>query len=255
MLELIQSALGLEVHSAATLFFIVLMTIFGGLFRAYTGFGAGLVMVPSFSLILQPVDAIIIIALLNQVTMLQLLPGSISNAPWKEVTTIAATSIAATPFGVYLLTISDADMLKKGLGALLIASSLLLLSGWRYRGAESRLKDAAVGAMSGTLGGWTGMGGPPVILYFLSRELTSVRARAALIVCFASAVIVALAGYTFAGLMQWKYLVWAAALLPIYAAATWLGAMLYRATLHLERIFRIASFVALIAIGVITIVA
>jgi len=252
MLESIHSFLGLEIRSVDTLIFIVLITIFGGIYRAYTGFGAGLVLVPAFSLLLQPVDAIILVAILNQITMLQLLPGSITNAPWKEVTTVTIASIVTTPLGVYLLTVSDADLLKRGLGLLVVASSLLLLSGWKYRGAESRLKDAAVGAMSGTLSGWTGMGGPPVILYFLSKDSISARTRAAFIVCFALTMIVALLGYTVAGLMQLKYFVWAAALLPIYGAATWAGAILYGATQHIEQIFRIASLACLIVIGLIT---
>lgn len=255
MLNSIQSVLGMEIQSVSILVFIVLITIFGGIYRAYTGFGAGLVLVPAYSLFFQPVDAIIVVALLNQITMLQLLPGSIPNTPWKEVVPIIVAAVVTTPIGVFLLTVSDASLLKKGLGLLLVASSLLLLAGWKYHGPSSRLKDAAVGALSGTLSGWTGMGGPPIVLYFLSRDSVSSRVRAAFIVCFALSMMIALAGYWLADLMQLKHLIWAVAILPIYVAATWAGALLYGATQHIEQIFRVASLISLIVIGLVTMVA
>jgi hypothetical protein len=53
-----------------------------------------------------------------------------------------------------------------------------LVSGWRYTGRVGRAGLLGVGASAGVLGGATGLGGPPVILFYLAGPSGAERVRA-----------------------------------------------------------------------------
>lgn len=81
---------------------------------------------------------------------------------------ISAAAVLAVPLGGYLLTGADPLTLRRLIALIVIAFSLVLLSGRRYQGAQRLPTSLALGALSGTMLGATSIGAPPVILYLLS---------------------------------------------------------------------------------------
>jgi uncharacterized membrane protein YfcA len=89
-------------------------------------------------------------------------------ATWRTLTPIGLAACVTVPLGGYVLVHADQDALRRAIAAVVAIFALLLLRGARYTGAHGVPSSLAVGAVSGTLLGATGIGGPPVILYLLS---------------------------------------------------------------------------------------
>ena len=232
---------------------LVAATMLGAIFRAYSGFGAGLFLIPAFSLIMLPSDAIVLVTLLNMPTTLQMLPGLNGIIPWRRVLNIAGTALLTIPMGVYLLMIADGALLRKGIGVIVIAFSLLLMSGWRYTGSRGPVQDASVGIVTGAISGATGMGGPPVILYLLSGDVSPTVARATFVASFFAITLATLGGFFLAGMVHAGLLWWFIGLLPVYAFGTWVGTRLHERIAHMAEVFRKTSLVALMAVGMLAI--
>jgi len=234
--------------------FLVAATVFGAVFRAYAGFGAGLFLVPTYSLFLSPPQAIVLVTLLNLPTTIQILPKVWREIPWKRVAALNIMAAATIPLGVMLLVRIDGDALTRVIGAMVIGLSLLLMSGWRYRGPQALPQDLAVGTAAGLISGSTGMGGPPIVLYFLSGSAATRVVRAAFIVSFFFITVVTFASLLTVGLVAqpdvFRFLI----LLPAYVFGTWLGNALFLRTKEHDRQFRMIALCALLLVGVVAVV-
>ncbi|KPQ05428.1 MAG: putative permease [Rhodobacteraceae bacterium HLUCCA12] len=233
--------------------FLGAATIFGAVFRAYAGFGAGLFLVPIYSLFLSPSQAIVLVTLLNLPTTLQILPRVWHDIPWRRVAALNVMAAATIPIGVWLLVRVDGDALTRVIGVLVIALAVLLLSGWRYRGPQALPQDLVIGMAAGLISGATGMGGPPIVLYFLSGTAATVMVRAAFIVSFFFITVVTFASLVTAGLVALPDVLRFAVLLPAYAIGTWLGSALFQRTKDHDRLFRTVALCALMVVGVVAV--
>ena len=149
-------------------------TSIGGFMRGFAGFGTTLIMVPLFSLIIEPVVAI------DATATIPLAPNAFRQAEWKPIIPLMTASFLVTPLGAYILIIASADTMRLAIAVMVIFSALLLLSGWRYKGKQTPLLSFIVGGVSGTIGTATGAGGPPVAVYFMSGPSLALQIRASL---------------------------------------------------------------------------
>lgn len=233
--------------------FLVTATVFGAVFRAYAGFGAGLFLVPTYSLFLSPPQAIVLVTLLNLPTTIQILPRVWNDIPWRRVATLNVMAAATIPAGVWLLVRIDGDALTRAIGTLVIVLVLLLLSGWRYRGPQALPQDLVIGTAAGLISGATGMGGPPIVLYFLSGATATAVVRAAFIVSFFFITIVTFASLLAAGLVAFPDVLRFGILLPAYVLGTWLGSALFQRTKDHDRLFRTVALCALMVVGIVAV--
>lgn len=97
---------------------------------------------------------------------------------------------------------------------LIFVSLGLMLSNLRLPAAPSPKVAAGVGLVSGLMSGLAQIGGPPVVMYWLSAGVETVRMRANLIVYFAILMWSSLALFAFRGLLPAKVLWLAAAAAP-----------------------------------------
>jgi hypothetical protein len=81
---------------------------------------------------------------------------------------LGIAAVLAVPAGSLLLVLVDASTLRRLIAATVVVFSLVLLSGWRFRGEHRPSRSIGFGVVSGAMLGATGIGGPPVILYLLS---------------------------------------------------------------------------------------
>jgi uncharacterized membrane protein YfcA len=139
-----------------------------GIIRGITGFGGSMVMTPPLALLFGPQLAVATVLLLEAFAGAPMMLDAARKATWRVLGPIALAAFVTVPLGGYVLVHADQDLLRRGIAAIVFIFALLLLKGARYTGARGLPSSVALGALSGTMLGATGIGGPPVILYLLS---------------------------------------------------------------------------------------
>ena len=227
---------------------LVLASVVAGVIRGFTGFGAALVMAPAFALVVPPREAVVLITVMNLVTMTQLLPAALKNTDWPLVVPMSIGAILALPLGTWLLVAVDGDLLRRVIGLVVLVFAGLLMIGWQAAPRPRLSLSLGVGVVSGVLTGFGGVGGPPVVLYLLSRPSGAARYRASFISYFAVIQAFSLIPLLVAGLIEGQHLVLATVLLPAYFVATHTGTRLFaRAN---DGVYRQVAILVLLAIAV-----
>lgn len=200
-----------------------------GLVRGFAGFGAAMIIMPGLSLIYRPVDALAILTVIDIPATLQLLPAAIRQARWRQVFLLASGAAVSIPLGLWIMVSVDREIMRRVIAVMVLLYVTVLALGWRYRTTPGSPLILGVGAVSGFLGGSTGMGGPPVIVFLMSGSHQASAIRGSILAYFAVTTVIYL------GLFGWQYDVltpqmwWHALVLtPVYVGATWLGSRLFR---------------------------
>jgi len=148
---------------------IVLAIVFaGGIVRGYTGFGSGLIMVPLFSLMWSPVDAVATTVALGQLSAMQLAFKTVNITNWREVSPMIVALVCVTPLGTVLLVSLDVDLTKKIIAGLVLFVTAISLRGWQYRGPRGKVPSFIAGAIASFINGVAAVGGPAIVLYLIS---------------------------------------------------------------------------------------
>lgn len=198
-----------------------------GLLRGFSGFGAGLVMVPALSLLAGPRLAVPTVILMEALAGSWLVPPAVRHARWKSILPLGAAAALTIPIGSLILGWLDPALLSKAISALVLLFAAILWTGWRYQGNPGMGASFGIGALSGALTGSAGIGGPPVILFFLSGPTTAPGVRASLICYFAITQVVALAAFIAGGLVTGDVLMATLILAPIFLVTTQAGTRLF----------------------------
>lgn len=182
---------------APATFGIALALVFGAsIVRGLTGFGLAIILVPLLSLIVPPVQAVVISILL------QLLAGPIglkrilADGERETAIPIAIAAVLATPFGVWLLSITPADVARVSIAMLAIAAFALMFVPAKETAVPGRKETWATGIAAGVLTGFASMPGPPVVPFYMRRKLTPAVTRGSmLMVFFATAIAGSIASF------------------------------------------------------------
>lgn len=242
MLESFLGTLNAELALAAAI------AVFSGIIHGYTGFGAALLMVPLFTLLFGPIEAIAIAVIVAIFGSAQLYPGAARNARWRELLPISIAIIIFTPLGVFILFNLDPDLIRRAMGGFVFLAALILMSGWVYRGPRGIFASAVAGGLAGGISGATGVGGPPLALYFLSAPQPVEVQRANIVIAVAVIIAVVLASLVIAGGFTAETLQRAVILTPAYVLGTWSGSRLF--AIAPKEYFRRVALWLLLATGV-----
>jgi uncharacterized membrane protein YfcA len=220
--------------------------------QSLTGFGFALVMVPLLSLIWDVKLAVVTSTLLSTAATLPLTVEVRRRIrPWR-VAPLLLGSFFGIPAGIIILDRIDPDALKIFVAAVVIAASLMLYFAPRVRfGGSGMGSPVLVGALSGMLRTSTSMGGPPAVLYLVSREREMEDFRSTLLAFFLPSSLIAVAGLAIAGRVTPDVLGTSAVALPPLAVGLLVGAWL-RLRVRQE-VFRVVVLAVLVctSIGVI----
>src|SRR5262245_63830150 len=102
-----------------------------GLLRGFVGFGAALISVPVFSLMLGPHAAIPVNAVMGLPAVFQLLPEAIRRAERPIVLPICLATFIATPIGTWALVAADPALMTVAISALVLVMVAVLARGCR----------------------------------------------------------------------------------------------------------------------------
>ena len=229
-------------------------TLVGCLMRGFSGFGAGLLMAPVFSLVMSPTDVVVIVLLVNLLTTIQMLPGALRHVDWVLVLRLFIPSLLGLPIGLAMVHVVDPAAMRKLIAFVVTLIAILMLGGWYYRGRRGRVQDVAVGSLSGVMTAIGGIGGPPIILYLLSiPRLPATVLRAVCLVYFSLGQIATLIPLAVTGSINTMRITYVLALLPVAILASVIGSLLHTWSLgkHQGRV-RQASLIILLIIGLMT---
>jgi uncharacterized membrane protein YfcA len=177
-------------------------------------------------------------------------PPALRLVDRRRTATLCLAAAVMVPVGAYVLSVIDATALRWIICALVFAAVAILGFGWRYHGAPSTAATAGTGALSGLLGGSTGLTGPPVIFFELAGSSPIEQMRASFIVFFSWVDLIALVSFAVTGTLGARALVLTVALIVPYLAAAGVGARLFgRAS---ETFYRRLAVAILAAVAVVS---
>ena len=225
----------------------VAVAAIAGLMRGFAGVGSGMLMAPFFAVLFGPVDTVAIIITMEIVVTGQLLPGVRREIDWRVVAPMGAVAALFMPVGTWLLLALDPDLAARGIALVVLAFSVVLLTGWRYEGEKRLVATIGVGALSGVLMAATSLGNPPVMLYLLSSRDAAATNRANFTGYFAITLVALILWMTFRELIAWQALRTTLILLPVFMLAAWVGSRLFRQSS--EALYRRVALGLLICAG------
>lgn len=195
--------------------------------RGFSGFGAGLIFMPVAAALLTPKTAAGILYVIDTVLILPFVAKAIRRADWHDVLPLAIGAMLAVPLGVWALLRLDPILLRWGLSITILVSIGALALGVRYLGPTRVPLSLGVGAMAGFLSGAVQIPGPPVLIYWLGRQVVSATMRANAIVFFMFTTIISGIGFIYGGIFTQEVLTGSLALFPVYAIGILGGSLLY----------------------------
>ena len=230
-----------------------LAVLVAGLVRGFSGFGAGLVLVPSLSLLYSPQVAVVSVVIMELIPAVQLVPRAARRCHWASVLPMALAALVTIPLGSYVLVVIDEHSMKMIIAVMVLLGTATLASGWRYRPLESSHKAPLMtGAVSGILSGATGLGGLPVILYYLSGTQKAEVTRASMVMFLMVSVIMSLLMFVYHGIVSRDILWLCLSLAPLLLLSTWMGGRIFGRVS--DNTFRHVLLVMLGTIGMVALV-
>lgn len=196
------------------------MTFGAAYVRGLTGFGMAIILVPLLGLIMPPGEAVVLAILL------QLLIGPVgigvivADADGETAWPIGLLAMALTPLGMVALDHTPADMARLLITLTAVAAFVAVLLPKQADGHRpGRMAVAGTGIASGILTGFAAMPGPPVVPFYLRRNVAPNVARASMLLIFFMTAIAGTLAALWLGIASARLLIVAL----ILFAPMWLG--------------------------------
>ena len=206
---------------------VAVLAAFGAAFiRGLTGFGFGILMVPILALALTPVEAVLAINIMAGLLAFTELRLILREAE-RSALIIGAMVVLGTPFGLLLLDATPAAVARFLIA--LIALSAFIAVSLPQRGAEQpgTLATTVTGVSAGLLTGFAAMPGPPVVPYYVGRDIPRLTAKASMIGIFGVAALAGVGSGAAIGVLEPKIAVLGLALFPIVLLGNWTGSLAF----------------------------
>lgn len=223
------------------------IVILGGLMHGYTGWGGGLVMMPLMTLIFPAVDSLGLICIGGILLTAQMYPSAVRQANWREMRALYITLIIMTPLGGILLIYMDPTLVRKIIGVFIIAASLMILSGWQYRGKRGIVASAIFGSVGGFINGFAGVGGPAYVIYVIAHPDEPRVQRANIIIGAGLMIVLITTTLTVTGAIGWDIFIKGVILAPGQMFGGWLGAKIF--ALAPQENFKKVTLIAIVVLG------
>ena len=200
-----------------------LAAAFGSAFvRGLTGFGMAILLVPILALALPPVEAVLLanfLSLFIGLSEVRRLVRGAERSAWR----ISLLVVLVTPLGLLALA-ATSDDLARFLIAMIALSAFFAILLPRQAGTEpGHLATGGVGVLSGLMTGYAGMPGPPVVPYYVGRDIPRETAKASMMLIFTIAAGAGLVSGAALGILAWRLPLLAALLFPAVLLGNWLG--------------------------------
>lgn len=219
--------------------------------RGFSGFGSALVLTPLVALIFDPRLAVAASAVLGASIGAGIAFQSRRHIDWPTLRRPLTAAIPAIVVGATLLARVDEQLLRKGLGIVIIFfGARLLLPLVRRMSARTRWSPRigyVAGGISGLIGGAFGTGGPPIVVYLENQIDERARLRASVLAILLIFDFTRIGSYTYTGILNRDALIASLAMLPAALIGAQVGARMHVRVS--ERVFRGALGAVLLGSG------
>jgi uncharacterized membrane protein YfcA len=231
------------------LWLVALVVLVAGLMRGFAGFGSAMIYMPFAAAAVPAVWALQAMLVFDTAGTLPLLRRAGRDADRGDLVRMSIGALICAPFGLFLLARIDPAPFSWLLSVIILVLLAALASGWRYRGRLRRRWVVGVGGLGGFLSGLTGLAGPPVIMFYMSRPLAPAMIRANILIYLFLADLLTLIVMLIGGLIEAVPLALGVLLWPIYMGGGMIGARLFNPA-H-ERLYRMTAYVLIFAAAVV----
>lgn len=205
------------------------LCVFGAaIVRGYSGFGFSLLSITALSLVLPPVAVVPSIFLLEVAASIRLLPEVWGQVHWRSIRLLLVGCLLATPLGVWVLANVPVTPMKLALAAFVFLSAVLLSRGVALKSMPGAAGTFATGVATGLLNGGFGMGGPPLVIFYLSTPAGIAAGRASIIAFIVATDLIGLGFQAREGLITHDTFRLSAWFLPPLLVGVWLGSRAFR---------------------------
>ena len=219
---------------------LALAVLVAGVVRGFSGFGSALVYLPIAGIFLPPTWVIATMISFSIFGPLPLLPHAWRVADKGEVLRLSLAGAVGIPLGVFLLTKLEPAAFRWIVSAVSVGTLLALASGWRYKGAVTPVMGLGTGFLSGLMGGFIGLAGPPVILLYLSGRTAVAEIRAVILLYLFTTDFVVMLSFYLRELITLEAFFIGLLLVPSYMLGGLLGKRLFNPAR--ERMFRVVAY-------------
>ncbi len=224
----------------------VLVGLLAGTVQGASGFGAGMVAMATLPFVWSLQQSAAVMSAVGLAITSSLAWQLRKEVKTDELLRLLLPCLVGVPVGVTFLTRLDGELVKAGLGAVLVGYGLYALFGKQPK-ALSAGWGWPIGLLAGMLSGAFQASGPPVVAYLTARGLEKDAFRGTLQAFFFLQGLLALGSYATAGIVNGQTLLWSASMIPTVLAGTFLGHKL--AGKVDQETFRTCILVGLLGLG------
>ncbi len=213
----------------ANILWIVGGGLLGGFVNGLSGFGLAMAAIPLWLLALSPADAATLAAITAVAAHLQSVSLIVHAIDTRRLTPFIVGGLIGIPVGTWLLAGIDVASFRFWVGTLIVAYSLVMLSGRvRLKVPENAAADGVVGFIGGILGALAGLSGALPAIWSGLRDWGK-DARRAVLQPFNMAILaVSIVAHAVAGLFTMDLFRAVAFALPATLIGAYAGKGLYR---------------------------
>ncbi|MEX2445630.1 MAG: sulfite exporter TauE/SafE family protein [Alkalispirochaeta sp.] len=190
-----------------------------GVVLGATGFGFAVVLMGFYPLLLGVRSANVVVTLIGLIVPIYLIYPLLGDLRWKVLMPVVVGTVLGIPLGVWGLVRLDETVLMRALGifiALYLGYDIFLKARLNYR-TPSQMGYLA-GVVGGAFAGAFTAGGPPVVAFLASLDLTKHQLKANILAFIVFATVYKVFFFAYHELMTWKMVIYAAVLLlPTFA--------------------------------------
>lgn len=206
---------------------IALIATFAAAFiRGLTGFGFGILLVPILALTLTPVEAVLAVNIMAGVLALTEIRLILREAE-RSAMTIGALVVLGTPFGLMLLDATPGSLARLLIALIALSAFVAVLLPRRGASQPGLGATAATGISAGLLTGFAAMPGPPVVPYYVGRDIPRLTAKASMIGIFGVAAVAGIGSGAMLGVLEWRIVALGLALFPLVLLGNWIGSLAF----------------------------
>lgn len=180
-IAVIETLIGISLTQLLAIWAIIFVA---GFVRGLTGIGLAVVLVPLVNLILPPERTVLLAIIIGCLAGLMGYRAAWRNVDKPLIVTMTVATIAATPLGLYLLFQTPEEVARIAIAAIALLAFFVIILPRSPLPPPGTLPAILTGLLTGLLGAFAAIPGPPVIHYFVRSGVRAVKARDALIVIF-----------------------------------------------------------------------
>ena len=200
-----------------------LLAAFGSAFvRGLTGFGMAILLVPILALALTPIDAVLLANFLSIFIGLSEIVRLVRGAE-RSAWIIAGIVLLTAPFGFLALSMTGPGIARLVIALIAFSAFLAILLPRRPAAQPGMMATGSVGVVSGLMTGYAGMPGPPVVPYYVGRDIPRETAKASMMLIFTIAPFAGLATGAAMQVLDWQLGALALCLFPAVLIGNRLG--------------------------------